>query len=169
MIKSYLEKQLKQRIFILDGAMGTMIQRHRLQESDYRGKRFRDFPHDLKGHNDLLCLTQPDIITDIHKAYLDAGADFIETNSFNANAISLLDYHMVDLAYEINFAAATLARRMADEATRRAPEKPRFVIGILGPTNRTTSLSPDVNNPGFRNVSFDQLVASYTDAIAGLV
>ena len=169
MIKSYLEKQLKQRIFILDGAMGTMIQRHRLQESDYRGKRFQDFPHDLKGHNDLLCLTQPDIITDIHKAYLDAGADFIETNSFNANAISLLDYHMVDLAYEINFAAATLARRMADEATRHTPEKPRFVIGILGPTNRTASLSPDVNNPGFRNVSFDQLVTAYMEAVRGLV
>ena len=169
MLEAYFKEQFGKRIFVLDGAMGTMIQRHRLQETDYRGKRFIDFPHDLKGHNDLLSLTQPDIITDIHRAYLQAGADFIETNSFNANAISLADYHMVDLAYELNVASAKLARSAADEFTRLNPEKPRFVIGILGPTNRTASLSPDVNDPGFRNVTFDELVLAYLESIRGLV
>jgi len=162
-----LKQQLQQRIMILDGGMGTMIQSYGLNESDYRGKRFADFAHDLKGNNDLLSITQPEIITDIHSAYLKAGADFIETNTFNSTAISLADYHMSELAYEFNLAGARLARQAADRFT--TPDKPRFVIGILGPTNRTASLSPDVNDPGFRNVSFDQLVASYTDAIAGLV
>lgn len=168
-MKNYIEQQFKQRIFILDGAMGTMIQSYRLQEADYRGKRFNDFSHDLKGNNDLLSLTQPDIITEIHQGYLAAGADFIETNNFNANAVSLADYHMADLAYEINLAAARLARAACDEFTRKTPEKPRFVIGVLGPTNRTASMSPDVNDPGFRNVSFDQLVAAYMDVVRGLV
>jgi 5-methyltetrahydrofolate--homocysteine methyltransferase len=168
-ITAYLYEQLKQRILILDGAMGTMIQRYKLTEKDYRGKPFADFPHDLKGNNDLLCLTQPQIILEIHKAYLDAGADLLETNSFNANAIALADYHMVDQAYAINFAAAQLARQAADAATKQTPHKPRFVIGILGPTNRTASLSPDVNDPGFRNVTFEELVAAYTEATHGLV
>jgi 5-methyltetrahydrofolate--homocysteine methyltransferase len=168
-IKSYLEQQFKQRIFVLDGGMGTMIQRYQLQESDYRGTRFSDFPHDLRGNNDLLSLTQPQIITEIHTAYLDAGADFIETNSFNSTAIALADYHMSDLAYEYNFASAQLARTATDLATTKTPLKPRFVVGILGPTNRTASLSPDVNDPGFRNVSFDELVEAYTESISGLV
>lgn len=166
---AWLKQQLKQRIMILDGGMGTMIQGYGLQESDYRGKLFAEFAHSLKGNNDLLSLTQPDIITDIHSAYLAAGADFIETNTFNSTAISLADYHMADLAYEFNLAGAKLARAAADRFSQETPDKPRFVIGILGPTNRTASLSPDVNDPGFRNVTFDQLVASYTDAIAGLV
>lgn len=168
-IKDKLKQLLEERIMLLDGGMGTMIQSYHLEEADYRGKRFQDFPHPLKGNNDLLCLTQPDIVLEIHKAYLEAGADFIETNSFNSTAISLADYHMSELAYEFNFAAATLARRAVDEITQKTPHKPRFAIGILGPTNRTASLSPDVNDPGFRNVSFDSLVESYTDAIRGLV
>jgi 5-methyltetrahydrofolate--homocysteine methyltransferase len=165
----HLEHHLKNRILILDGGMGTMIQGYRLQESDYRGKRFADFPHDLKGNNDLLSLTQPDIITEIHTAYLEAGADLIETNSFNSTSIALADYHMQDLAYEFNLVSAQLARQAADRITQKTPDKPRFVVGILGPTNRTASLSPDVNNPGFRNVSFDELVAAYTESIRGLI
>lgn len=167
--KDYLIAQLRQRLLLLDGGMGTMIQRHKLQENDYRGKRFHDFPHSLKGNNDLLCLTQPDIIRDIHTGYLEAGADLIETNTFNANAISLADYHMTDLAYEINLAAAKIAREAVDAINQKTPEKPRFVVGILGPTNRTASLSPDVNDPGFRNVTFDQLVLAYMEALRGLV
>jgi 5-methyltetrahydrofolate--homocysteine methyltransferase len=160
---------LQQRILLLDGGMGTMIQTHRLQEEDYRGTRFKDFSHSLKGNNDLLCLTQPHLIADIHRAYLNAGADFIETNSFNSTSIALADYHMSDLAYEFNLTAARLARQVTDEITQQTPDKPRYTIGILGPTNRTASLSPDVNDPGFRNISFDQLLQSYTDAIRGLV
>lgn len=166
---AWCNQQLKKRIMILDGGMGTMIQQYRLQESDYRGQRFHDFPHDLKGNNDLLSITQPTIIKDIHTAYLRAGADLIETNTFNSTAISLADYHMSELAYEFNFTSAKLAKELADQFTHITPHQPRFVVGILGPTNRTASLSPDVNNPGFRNVTFDQLVASYTDAIRGLV
>lgn len=166
---SYLKSQLTQRIFILDGAMGTMIQRHRLTEEDYRGERFRDFDHNLKGNNDLLVLTQPHLISEIHCQYLAAGADFIETNSFNSTSISLADYHMSELAYEFNFHAAKIARLAADQFTRQTPQKPRFVVGILGPTNRTASLSPEVNQPEFRNVTFDQLVIAYTDAVRGLV
>jgi 5-methyltetrahydrofolate--homocysteine methyltransferase len=165
----YLRAQLKKRILVLDGAMGTMIQSYKLTESDYRGNQFADFLYDLKGNNDLLCLTQPQIILDIHRAYLAAGADLLETNTFNANAISLVDYHMADLAYEINLTAAKLARQAADEFTQQTPQQPRLVIGILGPTNRTTSLSPDVNDPGLRNVTFDQLVTAYNEAIRGLV
>jgi 5-methyltetrahydrofolate--homocysteine methyltransferase len=165
----YLKATLDKRILILDGGMGTMIQRYNLQEKDYRGERFRDFAHDLKGNNDLLSLTQPQIITEIHSAYLAAGADLVETNTFNSTAVALADYHMSDLAYELNLAGATLARAACTEFTRQTPDKPRFVVGILGPTNRTASLSPDVNDPGFRNVNFDELVLAYTDAIRGLV
>ena len=164
-----LRALLAQRILMLDGAMGTMIQRHRLSEEDYRGDRFKDFPHDLKGNNDLLVLTQPRIIQGIHQAYLDAGADILETNTFNANAISMADYHMADLVPEINLEAARMARRLADEATARNPAKPRFVAGVLGPTTRTASISPDVNDPGYRNVDFDTLNASYGEAIEALV
>lgn len=168
-LDNLLRTLLQQRLLLLDGGMGTMIQSYRLQEEDYRGNRFSDFSHPLKGNNDLLSLTQPHIIQEIHRAYLEAGADFIETNSFNSTAISLADYNMSELAYEFNVAAAKIARAVTDEMTSLTPEKPRFVIGILGPTNRTASLSPDVNDPGFRNVSFDELVNSYTDAIRGLV
>jgi len=164
-----LETALSQRILILDGAMGTMIQQYKLLESDYRGDRFADWKSDLKGNNDLLSLTQPTIIRDIHKAYLEAGSDILETNTFNANSISMADYDMQELAYELNVESAKLARSVADEFSQQTPDKPRFVAGVLGPTNRTASISPDVNNPGFRNVTFDQLVESYTEATRGLV
>ncbi|MBI3571723.1 MAG: methionine synthase [Gammaproteobacteria bacterium] len=166
---SRLESLLKERILILDGAMGTMIQRYKLDEKDYRGERFASWAHDLKGNNDLLTLTQPKIIRDIHAAYLDAGADILETNTFNSQSISLADYRMEELAYELNREGARLARATADEFEKKNPHKPRFVAGVLGPTNRTASLSPDVNNPGFRNVTFDQLVAAYTDSLRGLI
>ena len=168
-VENYLRKELQHRIMLLDGGMGTMIQSYRLEEADYRGKRFADYPHLLKGNNDLLTLTQPAIIADIHRAYLESGADFIETNTFNSTSVSLADYHMSELAYELNVAAARLARRVTDEMTTRTPQKPRFVVGILGPTNRTTSLSPDVNDPGYRNITFDQLVHAYEEEVRGLV
>ena len=160
---------LKERILFLDGAMGTMIQRHRLEEADYRGERFADWPSDLKGNNDLLSLTQPDIIRDIHSQYLDAGADIIETNTFNATRVAMADYGMESLAYEINVAAARIACESAAAASAKTPEKPRFVAGVLGPTNRTASISPDVNDPGFRNISFDELVDAYTESTRALV
>jgi 5-methyltetrahydrofolate--homocysteine methyltransferase len=164
-----LEKAARERILILDGAMGTMIQRYKLGEADYRGDRFADWPHDLKGNNDLLVLTQPRVIAEIHAAYLDAGADIIETNTFNAQRISMADYGMEELSYEMNVAAAKLAREAADDASARTPEKPRFVAGAIGPTNRTASLSPDVNNPGYRNVTFDELVGAYGEQVRGLI
>jgi 5-methyltetrahydrofolate--homocysteine methyltransferase len=164
-----LEAILAERILVLDGAMGTMIQGHRLSEADYRGERFADWPVDLKGNNDLLSITQPDIIRTIHTEYLAAGADIIETNSFNSTAISMADYRMEGLAVELNQAAARLAREAADAFERADPGRPRYVAGVLGPTSRTASISPDVNDPGFRNVTFDQLVAAYTEATAALV
>ncbi len=164
-----LHAALRERIVILDGAMGTMIQRHKLDEVAYRGERFKDWGHDLKGNNDLLVLTQPAIIRDIHWAYLEAGADILETNSFNATRIAMADYAMEELAYEINVAAARLAREAADAMTALTPDRPRFVAGVLGPTNRTASISPDVNDPGFRNTSFDQLVEAYTESTRGLI
>ncbi len=162
-----LHDLLAHRILILDGAMGTMIQGYRLQEADYRGERFRDWPRDLKGNNDLLVLTQPAIIQEIHAAYLDAGADIVETNTFNSTSVSMHDYGMASLVPELNREAARLAREVADKYS--TPDRPRFVAGILGPTNRTASLSPDVNNPGFRNITFDELVAAYTEATQALV
>ncbi len=162
-----LQTALKQRILILDGAMGTMIQQHKLEETDYRGTRFTDWPSDLKGNNDLLVLTQATIIRGIHAEYLQAGADIIETNTFNATRLSMHDYGMEALAYEINATAAQLARSIAEEYS--TPEKPRFVAGVLGPTSRTASISPDVNDPGFRNVTFDELVDNYTEAAHGLI
>ena len=149
--------------------MGTMIQSYKLEEADYRGERFVDHPCDVKGNNDLLSLTQPKIISDIHRAYFEAGADIVETNTFNGTSIAMADYQMEDLVYELNKASAELARKIADEFTAKDPAKPRFVAGVLGPTNRTASISPDVNNPGFRNVSYDELVESYLESIAGLV
>jgi 5-methyltetrahydrofolate--homocysteine methyltransferase len=160
---------LGRRILFLDGAMGTMIQRYRLAEADYRGARFADWATDLKGNNDLLVLTRPEVIREIHDAYLDAGADIIETNTFNATRIAMADYRMEDLAFEINVTAARLAREAADAFTTRTPDKPRFVAGVLGPTNRTASISPDVNDPGFRNIHFDELVAAYAESVQGLV
>ena len=160
---------LQRRILVLDGAMGTMIQSYQLGEQDYRGDRFAGWKSDLKGNNDLLSLTQPSIIRAIHAAYLDAGADILETNSFNSTSISLGDYGMEQLVYELNHASARLAREVADDFELRAPDSPKYVAGVLGPTNRTASLSPDVNDPGFRNVGFDELVATYTEAVRGLL
>ena len=164
-----LETLLRQRILVIDGAMGTMIQRYKLEEADYRGTRFADWHKDLKGNNDLLVLTQPEIVREIHGQYLEAGADLIETNTFNAQVISLHDYGMESLAYEMNRAAAQLARQAAQAWTLKTPDRPRFVAGALGPTSRTCSISPDVNDPGARNVTYDQLVEAYVEQIRGLV
>jgi 5-methyltetrahydrofolate--homocysteine methyltransferase len=164
-----LESLIRQRILVLDGAMGTMIQSHKLDEDGYRGARFKDHPRDLKGNNDLLVLTQPDIVREIHRQYLEAGADILETNSFNATSISQADYGTQDLAYEINREAARLARLECDAMTARTPDQPRFVAGALGPTNRTASISPDVNDPGKRNVTFDELVTAYVEETRGLI
>lgn len=182
-----LARALRERILIIDGAMGTMIQRHRLEEADYRGERFAggfdhqhatdghvhgpgcDHGHDLKGNNDLLLLTRPEIIAGIHTAYLEAGADLVETNTFNATSVSQADYHLEHLVYELNKAGAALARRCCDAIEATTPDKPRFVIGVLGPTSRTASISPDVNDPGHRNTSFDELRGTYREAIEGLI
>ena len=158
---------LAQRIAILDGAMGTMIQRFKLTEAQYRGERFKDFPRDVKGNNELLSLTRPDVITDIHEAYLAAGADLIETNTFGATTVAQEDYKMADLAREMNFESAKLARAACDKFS--TPDKPRFVAGALGPTPKTASISPDVNDPGARNVTFDALRAAYHEQAAGLL
>ncbi len=164
-----LQDALKQRILVLDGAMGTMIQQYRLSEEQYRGARFKDFAHLVKGNNDLLTLTRPQVIREIHAKYLEAGADILETNTFNSTAISMADYHMEHLVYELNFEAAKLAREVAADFSLRTPAKPRFVAGVLGPMNRTLSLSPDVNDPGFRAVTFDQVCDAYAEALRGLV
>src|SRR4051794_3716188 len=164
-----LHERLSQRILILDGAMGTMNQRHRLIEQDFRGKRFASHSHDLKGDNDVLVLTRPDVIAEIHREYLEAGSDIIETNTFNSNAISQADYGLESLVYELNVAGARLAREACDGWTAKNPERPRFVAGSIGPTNRTLSISPDVNSPSFRAMTFDQLAAAYRDQIAGLI
>ena len=164
-----LEKAASERILIIDGAMGTMIQRHKPTEEDYRGARFKDWHRDVKGNNELLVLTQPAMIQDVHEQYLAAGADIIETNTFSAQVISMADYGMEELAVEMNVAAAKLARAACDKFNKLTPEKPRFVAGAVGPTNRTASISPDVNNPGYRNVSFDELRAAYKDQVVGLI
>ncbi|WP_339668063.1 methionine synthase [Dasania marina] len=164
-----LHAALQERILILDGAMGTMIQSYKLQEADYRGERFADYHMDIKGNNDLLAITQPKIIKDIHTAYLKAGADILETNTFNATKVSQSDYDLQSIAYEINVAAAKLAREAADTMTALTPEKPRFVAGVIGPTSRTATISPDVNDPGYRNVTFDQLVEDYSESVKGLI
>ncbi len=169
MNQSSLQHILKERILVLDGAMGTMLQRHRFEEADFRGQRFANHSHDCKGNNDLLSLTQPAVIQEIHEAYLAAGADLIETNTFNANTISQADYALESIAYELNLESAKLARAACDKFTAQTPNKPRFVCGAIGPTNRTASLSPDVNDPGMRNISFDELVLAYTEATSGLI
>ncbi|HET7174365.1 MAG TPA: homocysteine S-methyltransferase family protein, partial [Gammaproteobacteria bacterium] len=164
-----LRELLARRILLLDGAMGTMIQAHELAEADFRGARFAEHPKELKGNNDLLTLTRPDIIAGIHQAYLDAGADILETNTFNSTGISQADYGMEALVYELNLEAARLAKQIATAVTVRTPEQPRFVAGVLGPTNRTASLSPDVNDPGFRHVEYDGFKAAYAEAVRGLL
>ena len=169
MATTALAEEAKKRILVLDGAMGTMIQAYKLEENDYRGERFADWASDLKGNNDLLSITQPEIIKEIHAKYFEAGADLVETNTFNSTRISMADYSMEDLVPEINLAAAKLAREVADEFSAREPEKPRFVLGSLGPTNKTASISPDVNNPGYRAIDFDTLAANYKEQAAALV
>ena len=175
-----LEKALSERILVIDGAMGTMIQRHRLEEADYRGERFVDgfdsthvhderCGHDLKGNNDLLLLSKPEVIAGVHTEYLEAGADLVETNTFNATSISQADYHLEHLVYELNREGARVARACCDAIEATTPEKPRFVIGVLGPTSRTASISPDVNDPGYRNTNFDELRNTYREAIDGLI
>ncbi|MCA9409162.1 MAG: homocysteine S-methyltransferase family protein, partial [Candidatus Omnitrophica bacterium] len=161
-------KLLQERILVLDGAMGTMIQRYKLDEAGYRGQAFADYPGDLKGNNDLLNITQPQIIKEIHLAYLSAGADIIETNTFNANRISMADYKMEDQVRAINLAAAKVAKEAAQEMTQKTPDKPRFVAGAIGPTTKTASISPDVNDPGFRGINFDQLVEAYLEQVKAL-
>ncbi|WP_417588858.1 homocysteine S-methyltransferase family protein [Owenweeksia hongkongensis] len=169
MTKSLLADEAKKRILVLDGAMGTMIQGYKLTEADYRGERFKDYPSDLKGNNDLLSITQPDIIKAIHAKYFEAGADLIETNTFNSTRISMADYDMENLVPEINLKAAQIAREVADEFTAKEPHKPRFVIGSMGPTNKTASLSPDVNNPGYRAIDYDTLVRDYKEQALALI
>ncbi|MEZ8194841.1 methionine synthase [Vibrio cortegadensis] len=168
-IRKQIEAQLKQRILLIDGGMGTMIQGYKLEEQEYRGERFSEWHCDLKGNNDLLVLSQPQIISEIHHQYLEAGADILETNTFNATTIAMADYDMESLSRDINFAAAKLARTAADEWTKKTPDKPRYVAGVLGPTNRTCSISPDVNDPGYRNVSFDELVEAYSESTLALI
>lgn len=166
---STIQEELKKRILVLDGAMGTMIQRYNLDEKDFRGERFVQHTCDLKGNNDLLNITKPEVIKEIHKAYLDAGADIIETNTFSSTSVSMLDYDLVDAVYDLNYEGAKIAKEVCEEFTKANPDKPRFVAGSIGPTNRTASLSPDVNRPGFRNISFDELVEAYTLQIKGLI
>lgn len=162
-----LQSLLQERILFLDGAMGTMIQEYKLTEEAYRGERFKDYVHDVKGNNDLLSITQPQIISQIHEAFLEAGADILETNTFNSNFVSMGDYHMEFLVKELNIASAQLARKAADKYS--TPDKPRFVAGSIGPTNKTASLSPDVNNPGYRAIDFDTLVKNYKEQAVALV
>jgi 5-methyltetrahydrofolate--homocysteine methyltransferase len=164
-----IEDILRERILILDGAMGTMIQRHTLEEEDFRGERFKDHTHLLKGNNDLLSITRPDIIKDIHAQYYAAGADIAETNTFSGTTIAQADYHLEHIVYELNFQSAKIAKEVAKEFTKREPEKPRFVAGAVGPTNRTLSISPNVNDPGYRAVTFDQLKDAYKEQVKGLM
>ena len=170
MLNSFLY-ELNKRIFFLDGAMGTMIQQKKLTEEDFRGDRFTDRREDLnlQGNNEVLNLTQPELISEIHSSFLEVGADIIETNTFNSTSISQSDYSLEDLSYEFSFEGARIARKAANLYTEKTPHKPRYVAGVLGPLNKTLSLSPDVNNPGFRSVTFDEVVASYTTAVSGLI
>ncbi len=164
-----IEEILKERILVLDGAMGTMIQRYSLEEEDFRGERLKDHPHPLKGNNDLLSITRPDIIKEIHQQYLEAGADIIETNTFSSTRIAQADYHLESFAYELNYQSAKIAREVAVAFTRANPEKPRFVAGAFGPTNKTASISPRVNDPGYRAITFDELVDAYYVQAKGLM
>jgi 5-methyltetrahydrofolate--homocysteine methyltransferase len=164
-----IEEILKKRILVLDGAMGTMIQRHKLEESDFRNEQLKDHPHPLKGDNDLLSITRPDIIKDIHRQYFEAGCDIIETNTFGGTWVAQADYHLEFLVYEINYQSAKIAREVADEYTKKTPDKPRFVAGSMGPTTKLASMSPDVNNPGYRAISFDELVGAFKDQAKALL
>ena len=166
---SSILQEINKRILVLDGAMGTMLQSYNFSEEDFRGERFVNFPHSLKGNNDLLSLTQPQAIRDIHAQYFEAGADIVETNTFSGTTIGMADYHLEDLVYELNFESAKIAREVADEFTAKNPEKPRFVAGSIGPTNRTASMSPDVNDPGFRAVTFDELRIAYKQQVEALI
>ncbi|MCF6435673.1 homocysteine S-methyltransferase family protein [Pseudoalteromonas sp. MMG022] len=167
--RAALTEALKQRILILDGAMGTMIQQYKLEEHDYRGERFKDWHVLVKGNNDLLSITKPEVIEQIHRQFLEAGADIIETNTFNATTISMEDYDMASVSREINLVSAQLARKLCDEFTTRNSDKPRYVAGVLGPTSKTCSISPDVNDPGYRNITFDQLVDAYIESTLALI
>ncbi len=167
--KEKLQEILAKRIMVMDGAMGTMIQGYKLSEEEYRGQRFKDYPQSVKGNNDLLVITQPEIIANIHREFLNAGADIIETNTFNANRYSMADYGMENLVKEINLEAAKIARKVADEQTALTPDKPRLVAGAIGPTNKAASLSPDVNNPGFRSVTFNDLAEAYAEQANALI
>lgn len=164
-----IEEILKERILVLDGAMGTMIQRHKLEEKDFRGQRFKAHAFPLKGNNDILAITRPDIIKDIHRQYFEAGADIAETNTFSGTRIAQADYHLEEVVYELNLQAARIAREVADEFTRKEPTKPRFVAGAMGPTNKTASLSPDVSNPGYRAIGFDDLKEAFKEQAKGLL
>ncbi|MDN5203159.1 homocysteine S-methyltransferase family protein [Fulvivirgaceae bacterium BMA10] len=164
-----IQEILEDRILVLDGAMGTMIQQYNLQEEDYRGERFKDHPSALKGNNDLLSITQPDIIKEIHAKYFEAGADIAETNTFSSTSIAQADYQLEDIVYELNYESAKIAKEVADDFTKREPNKPRFVAGSIGPTNSSASISPDVNDPGFRTIGFDGFVASYKEQARGLI
>lgn len=166
---SDIHKAISERILILDGAMGTMLQRYNFSEEDFRGERFKDFPHPLKGNNDLLSLTQPQAIKEVHRQYFEAGADIVETNTFSGTTIGMADYHLEDLVYELNYESAKLAKEVADEFTAKNPDKPRFVAGSIGPTNRTASMSPDVNDPGYRAVTFDDLRIAYKQQVEALI
>ena len=160
---------LKERILVLDGAMGTMIQRYKLEEQDFRGEKLKDHPHPLKGNNDVLCITRPDIIKDIHRQYFEAGADIVETNTFGSTSVAQADYHLEFLVYDINYHGAKIAREVADDLTSREPHKPRFVAGSMGPTTKLASMSPDVNNPGFRSITYDQLVEAFKEQAKALI
>jgi 5-methyltetrahydrofolate--homocysteine methyltransferase len=164
-----IQKDLEKRILVLDGAMGTMIQNHQLEEDDFRGKRFASHPCPLKGNNDLLSLSQPDLIKEIHRAYLEAGADLIETNTFSSTSIGMADYQMEDLAYELNYESAKIAKDVTREFSAKTPDQKRYVAGSIGPTNKTASMSPDVNDPGYRAVTFDELVTAYREQVLGLI
>lgn len=166
---SDIHKAISERILVLDGAMGTMLQRYNFSEEDFRGERFKDFPHPLKGNNDLLSLTQSQAIKDVHRQYFEAGADIVETNTFSGTTIGMADYHLEDLVYELNYESAKIAKEVADEFTAKNPEKPRFVAGSIGPTNRTASMSPDVNDPGYRAVTFDDLRIAYKQQVEALI
>ena len=164
-----IQQEISKRILILDGAMGTMLQRYNFSEEDFRGDRFADFPHSLKGNNDLLSLTQPHAIRDVHAQYFEAGADIVETNTFSGTTIGMADYHLEHIVYELNYESAKIAREVADEFTANNLAKPRYVAGSIGPTNRTASMSPDVNNPGFRAITFDDLRIAYKEQVNALI
>lgn len=164
-----IQELLRERILVLDGAMGTMLQRYKFTEADFRGERFKDWAHPLQGNNDLLSLTQPKAIEDVHRKYFAAGADIVETNTFSGTTIAMADYHMEELVYELNYESARIAKKVADEFTAAEPHKPRFVAGSIGPTNKTASMSPDVNDPGFRAISFDELRIAYKQQVEALL